>query len=143
MADEIEVPVMTDDQVLAFVQHKRKAIIQDVMPHGKVPNDRSEQALLIASLDGLSRDALGNKRIKADEKAAHGVAGAAGMIAEMLGQLGNLTNGSFKDLEVLESVEPPSLGDEVAEPFLVPGELETNAAQLNYESFMSSVTPKD
>lgn len=138
MAEEEKIEAMSDDQILAYTQHKRKTIVQDLMKNNKVPTDRSEQSLLVAALDGMDRAALGNKRIKADEKTAHGVAGAASIVANLLNQISGM---SKQPGMVIENVEPPLLGKEIPDPILVPGELETNCPQLDYHSFMSQNNP--
>lgn len=135
--DEQQNDVMTDEQVLAYTQHKRKFIVSKLIANNQLPGDKDEKVMLLQALDGMDRAALGNKRIKADEKTANGMAGAAGIIAQMLTQIGTLTRDNISPLEILERVEAPSLSNEIPEPILVPGELETNASQLDYDSFMS------
>jgi len=140
MAEEEKNEAMTDDQVLVYTQHTRKQIVQTLMKNNQVPTDRSEQSLLVAALDGMDRAALGNKRIKADEKTAQGISGAASVVANLLNQIGSMTKQSLV-IDNLVPVEPPLLGREIPDPVLVPGELDTNCPQLDYASFVSQNNP--
>lgn len=141
MADNEQIPeAMTDEQVLAYTQHKRKFIVGKLLNNNQLPTDKSDISMLMGALDGMDRAALGNKRIKADEKANSAIAGAAGMIAGILTRIKSQTG---VDLEMAQEVAPPLLpASEVPDPVLVPGEIETNATQMNYDAFMDEVRSK-
>lgn len=128
---------MSEDQVLAYTQGKRKFIVDEIMKDNKVPQDKGEATLLIQALDGLDRAALTQKRIKADEQAAAGMAGAAGLVAKLLTQAGSRKNIDVLDVDAREVVVP-ELGNEVPAPSLVPGETEVAPKQMDYDSFTAS-----
>jgi hypothetical protein len=128
-------PEMSEDQVLAYTQGKRRVIIDKLTEAGKVPDEKTEVSLLVSALDGMDRAALTQKRIKADEKSAQGMAGAANIIAKLLTQVNS--KGKNTDLENSSSA-PLTLGDEIPAPNLVPGETEITPGQMDFDSFTAS-----
>lgn len=130
-------PGLSEDQVLAYTQSKRKAIVQELTQKGAVPDDNSSRNMLLQALDGMDRAALTSKRIKAEEKSGAAMAGAAGMVAQLLTKV---TGKSLANLDLEDAVEraAPALGADVPPPQLVPGETEVNPAQLDYDSFIAA-----
>lgn len=126
-------PEMTEDQVLAYTQGKRKHIVDTLTLNGKVPEDKTEVSFLISALDGMDRAALTTKRIKSDEKSAAGITGAASIIAKLLMQTNNRNN------VIDELIEPPLIGSDVPDPILVPGETEINPGPMTFDSFTSVI----
>lgn len=136
MSADIPENTLTEDQVLAYTQGKRKFIVDTLLKDNKIPGDRAELTLLVQSLDGMDRAALTNKRIKADEKASEATAGSAAAIAKLLTELGgrqkNFHNDDVTDLTPREA---PVLGSHIPDPVLVPGETDVSSPQLDFESF--------
>jgi hypothetical protein len=128
-------PEMSEDQVLAYTQSKRRHIVEKLTIDGKVPDEKTEVSLLISALDGMDRAALTNKRIKADEKASQGIAGAASVIAKLLTQVNS--KGKSTDLEIISGA-PLTLGTDIPAPDLVPGEIEITPGQMDFDSFTAS-----
>lgn len=129
--------MMTEDQVLAYVQNKQVAIVAELTKDRAVPDDSGMRNALLGTLDSLARNALGSKRIKADEKAAQGMAGMAGIVGEFLNQVGKIRgkeNGTIIE-DATRTV--PTLGSDIPEPVLVPGETDVNPRQTTYEELMS------
>jgi len=125
---------MSEDQVLAYTQSKRRAIVEEITKEGAIPKDRSEATLLIQALDGMDRSALTQKRIKADEKASDAMAGSAAIVAKLLNSIGSTRPADTVDVVARET---PTLGDDIPDPVLVPGETTINPPQLDYDTFMS------
>ncbi len=140
-ADNVE-QTLTEDQVLAYTQNKRKTIVDVLMENNRIPADRGEMALLVQALDGLDRAALGSKRIKADEKASEVTAGSAAAIARLLTELGSRNKHSVDDITDAVPREAPVLGNHIPDPVLVPGEIDVAGPQLDYESFTASFQSK-
>jgi hypothetical protein len=132
-------PALDEDQVLAYTQNVRKNIVADLTKGKAFPENKGQQILLMQALDGMDRAALTSKRIKSDEKTSQGVAGAAGIIAQMLSQMGGMVHMPKPVDGEIVNVEPKMLTEEIPEPQLVPGEIEINAGQMDYNSFVTSM----
>lgn len=139
MSDHTSIPEsLSEDQVLAYTQHKRKAIVQELTKTGAVPEDNSSRNMLLQALDGMDRAALTSKRIKSEEKNG-GMAGAASLVAALLTQV----TGKKLTSDIIDPNRPtPLLGQDVPPPQLVPGETEINPRQLDYDTFMATRTPQ-
>lgn len=125
----------TDDEILDYVHQQRKRIVTGILPEVIASTtDPKNVSLALQALDGMSRDALGRKRIQVEEKGANASGTAGAIIAQMLRQATGL-----KPFEVdTPSQRPPvELGADVPRPELVAGETDTVAPQGNYESFTS------
>lgn len=139
MSDQSPIPEsLSEDQVLAYTQTKRKAIVQELTKSGAVPEDNSSRNMLLQALDGMDRAALTSKRIKAEEKGNSALAGAAGIVAAMLNQVSGKRLVSMEDPVDVESRPAPALGMDVPPPQLVPGETEINPGQLDFDTFVAS-----
>lgn len=125
---------MTEDQVLAYTLSKRKKIVDELTRENKIPEDKTEVSLLVSALDGMDRAALSQKRLKADEKASQGMAGAAAAIAKLLTQV----NSRGSNQPDIDTGEPKVLGPDIPDPQLVPGETEINPGQMDFDSFTAS-----
>lgn len=128
---------MPEDEVLDYTQKVRRGVVKDLLKNGMVPGDNSDRTLLMNMLDGLDRQAVNLKRIKAEEKAATGMSEATALVAQLLKEAGRtrLDTGDVVDAEVRVV---PSLGDDIPRPDLVPGEMEISPRQTNYEEFMGT-----
>lgn len=129
-----------DDEILAYSHQLRKKIVRDITDNGtKVPlDDKVRMTALIQTLDGMDRQALGNKRIKVEEKAGQSREQMAGTIAQLLQQVTG--HRPFEVVEV-EAREAPTLPAEVPPPRLAEGETATVAPQQDYDTFMAQNSP--
>jgi hypothetical protein len=135
----IEVQVIEkEDDVLLFTQKARQQIVKSLM--GKDLNDlnSAQISLLAGMLDGMDRSALGRKRLQTDEKVGANNAVAAALIAKVLATPGALQAGQV-DVAVTPRKAIPMLPD-VGEPATVPGEMESDARQMNYDTFMTQTS---
>jgi len=138
--------VLDDDQALAFTQKARRKIVSKILEKGEIPEDKGEQIMLLQALDGMDRAALGNKRIKADEKASDALGDSSALIAQMLTQMaGNVKLAKSEDIVDVEAkdITAPALPDTIPDPILVPGETTIGAPQLDYDSFMNSMNGRE
>lgn len=118
-----------DDADLDFVRSTRKRAIAALMADG-VPKDQEDRKFLVQMLDGVSRDALTKKRIKADEKSNNNAVNAVAMVTEFL----NRARPRATPVVEVVGKELPVLGAELPRPTLVPGELsEITASETYYE----------
>jgi len=123
----------TDDDILDYVQGKRKEIVQGLLPEQITSStDPKNVSLALQALDGMSRDALGKKRLQAEKENADASGAASAIIAQMLRQATGLkpfeTDGTTPRA-------PVELGSDVPRPELVAGETDTVAPQSNYDEF--------
>ena len=139
MSTTAQTPFTTEDDVLAYTRARRKDLADHLTSHG-APKNKEDQQVLLATLDGLDRSALGRLKIKADEKANAGMAGSAALIAKVLSEIGNRNIYQF---EGDFTREVPVLDSSIPVPDVVEGELETNPQQTNYEEFMKKFDPEN
>lgn len=131
----------SDDDILASAHDMRKRIVNKLTNNGTaIPvDDRAQLAALIQTLDGMDRQALGNKRIKVEEAANRTQEEAAGLISQLLQKVT-----SQKPFEATDVVarEVPALPASVPAPTLVDGETATTAPQQDYDSFQAQFSPE-
>lgn len=76
--------VMSDEAVLAYTQQVRMGVVGQLLSDGRLPDDKSDKALLTQTLDGLDRQALGRMKIQVEADANNQLANATTMINELL-----------------------------------------------------------
>jgi hypothetical protein len=136
----IEVVVIEkEDDVLQFTQKARQQIVKSLM--GKDLNDlnASQLSLLTASLDGMDRSALGRKRLQTDEKIGANNAVAAAIIAKVLSTPGALKAGQV-DADATPRKSIPQLPADPVTIETVDGEMEADARQMTYDTFMTQTS---
>ena len=121
-------PDDTGDIDLEYTRGVRKKIVSKICEKG-IPDDLESKALLLKVLDGISKDAMGKKKIKSEEKTAGAAANAAVLVAEFL----NRTKSTAVPIPV--DFVPPTLGDEIPVPPLVDGQTSTIVANETYYEF--------
>jgi len=127
-------PAETEDQILDYVHEQRKRIVDAVIPIASpVTNDPKMLGIALQTLDGMSRDALGKKRIKVEEQTNASQEAATGLIATMLRRMGDIK--PFQSATPQPRSAPVTLPSDLPPPVLVEGETATIAAQSDYESF--------
>lgn len=131
---------MTDEQQLLYTQKIRRGYIDEAV-RGNVlqTGERGDKALVLQALNDMDRQALTNKRIKADETNGAATAQAANIVASMLERMGS---SAMREPVPVVGVVSPSLPDSIPAPVLVPGETEVGAAPLTYKTFMSAQSAK-
>lgn len=137
---KIEVQVIDkEDDVLQFTQKARQQIVKALMGKSIDDLNASQISLLASSLDGMDRSALGRKRLQTDEKVGANNAMVAAVIAQVLAAPGAKLVG-----QVIEGQAPrreiPRLPAEVPDPVTVPGEMEADAVQMNFDTFMAQTS---
>jgi hypothetical protein len=128
--------IESDDQVLSYTQRKRQQIVTEMMGTNgeKLKNlERGDKMVLLQALDGLDRSALGKKRLKTDEKTAASAQAAAALIAKVLTAPGVSQAGTAN----VPRAAIPSLPTDIPDPMLVPGEIATDAPQMDVDTFMA------
>lgn len=121
-----------DNESLEYTQSIRKNLVAKFLKDENVHNDVDGCSLLLKTLDGIDKVALGRSKIKASASASAAAAANASLMAEILKQVNPHTG----DLKFNASV--PTLPTEIKLTDAVPGELEIAPEQLTYERFMES-----
>ena len=113
----------------------RQAIIEQLIKENdnKYPTDPKELKVFLQALSDMSRDALGNKRIKVDEKANNIMEQNKQIAAEILrtitpGKSVNNTAGTGRAAPIVST-------DDIPKPVFVDGEIEITGSGDNYQSF--------
>jgi hypothetical protein len=141
MGQETAAVLEPEDQILAYTHTKRKEIVNALMKNGSIPDDTGMARVLVSTLDGMDKAALGRKRVKLEERQTTNQEHAAGVIAHILGIAAQ--NRSSK-VEHISNRQPPVLGAEVPEPVLVPGETSIlPVSNLSYETFVAAEFDED
>lgn len=131
---------MTDEQQLLYTQKIRRGYIDDAIKNNVLQTgERGDKALVLQTLNDMDRQALTNKRIKADETNGAATAQAANIVASMLERMGN---NAMRETAPITNTTSPSLPDSIPAPVLVPGETEVGAAPLTYKTFMTAQNAK-
>lgn len=135
MSEAPVTPVMDDDQILDYTQNKRIEIVKSITKE-KIPDDPEQQRILLQTLDGMDRGALGRKRLKIEDKAADNAGNAAAVVAAFLKN----RNRDVIDVPAQEVGRRtlPTLGADIPEPVLVEGELSQTAQQMSFEQFQKT-----
>lgn len=126
-----------EDAILAYTLRQRALIIEQIAPAGKMPvADTKQMGVILQTLDGMDRTALGKKRIKADES----IAKSNGEVAATMAAVLKMTS-SAKPFLADGTESPriaPKLGVEVPSPVLVAGETSVGGEQQSIESFKAA-----
>ena len=128
-----EMPISKEDQVLDYTQEMRRKIVDKFTENG-VSKDIKEASIILATLDGMDRAALGVKKIKVEDKTATNNAQTTAMIAAMLNKVGARSMDNFD-----ENRKIPELGDEVPSQEFLEGETTLGVQKGDYEQFMASM----
>lgn len=130
-----EIPPMSDDEVIAFTRQVRVKIVTAISSKKPEELENSDKNLLTNMLNGLDSQALGNKRVAAEQKSADN---AAVIVAELLRSVGQNaplpTPREGEVIDVTTRVVPPTIADVPA----LPGEMDVAPPQLDYASFVRS-----
>lgn len=130
-----DLPVLDDDAVLAYTQNTRRKIVQVLTKDTATMQDPKMANVLLSTLDGLDRQALGQKRIRVEEKANETMDGMSGLVAQMLRQASTPeffkapTDGSTRPAPVVEG--------ELSDDDVVAGEMSQTPAQMSISEFQS------
>ena len=122
---------MEDERRLQFTLTLRENMIKELVKDG-LPKSEEELSTLTSLLDGMDRTVLGKARVKASEKANENNEQIAGMVASLLAKVP--FNG-----EAVETIEPPSLPEDVQPENVVPGETSIGVEDIGYDEFMKKM----
>lgn len=132
MNQELDPATMTEDEVLAYTRGKRMELANKLTESG-IPTEKETATVLLQTLDGLDRSSLTRLKIKSEEQANKNNTIAASAIAEVLGRISN----NAYQMPGVARKEIPVLPSSISDPEVVEGELETNPAQIDFDTFTS------
>jgi hypothetical protein len=145
MSQQTEVEVVgrqdADEAVLDYTQGIRKQIVTSLVKDLENLQDPKVINTLNQTLDGMDRQALGKMKIRVEEQQTQNQEGMAANIAELLRQMGS--GGNTFQAPVPVPREVPALGSDVPDPVLVEGEVATNPAQQDFDSFHAQFAPEE
>ena len=131
-------PVMDDDQILDYTQGKRVEIVK-ALTKQEIPTDPETARILLQTLDGMDRGALGRKRLKIEDKAADNAGNGAAIVAAFFKARGQYQQPVVDvDAQMVGGRVPPTLGADIPDPELVEGELSQVAQQMSFEQFQKT-----
>ncbi|BDD79567.1 hypothetical protein [Burkholderia phage FLC9] len=143
MSQQTEVEVVgrqdADEAVLDYTQGMRKQIVGELTKELNNLKDPKIVSTISQVLDGMDRQALGKMKIRVEEQQTQNQEGMAANIAELLRQMGS--GGSNFQASVPVPRDVPALGSDVPDPDLVEGEVATNPAQQDFDSFHAQFAP--
>lgn len=122
------------DQDIEYVRIKRKQIIDKLTEKG-VPDDESTVALLLGALTDMDRTSLSRKKIKVESDAVANNKQAADLIASIFNQPNSKQLGMSANNGVAGVI--PSVEGRLPQVEMLPGEMDVNPMQLDYDAFMS------
>lgn len=128
-----ESPISREDGVLDYTQSIRKSIVDKFTEQG-IPKDIKEASIILATLDGMDRAALGVKKIKVEDKTATSNAQTTAMIAAMLNKVGARSMDNFD-----EGRKIPELGNDLPEEQFLEGETTAGFQKGDYEKFTATM----
>lgn len=125
-----------DDTALRYTQTVRTHLAQNLMHSGALTgNDAKQTAMLVGVLKDMDSQALGNKRIKAEEKSS----GVLGDISSVMLQVLNAVNPNTFGVNPNVPAVNPASREVIHDPnaTAVPGEMAVNPPQMNYKDFIA------
>lgn len=122
------------DQDIEYVRIRRKQIIDKLTEKG-VPDDESAVALLLGALTDMDRTSLSRKKIKVESDAVANNKQAADLIASIFNQPNSKQLGMSANNGVAGVI--PSVEGRLPHVEMLPGEMDVNPMQLDYDAFMS------
>lgn len=123
---------LTDEQVLALGQKIDIHIVSTAMK-GVTPNSPRSIEVAISAVNSMKGTAQANIKQRENTAMAGQIAGAAGFIANVLGQIPNRDQLAIGDQTAIPAA--PNI-DNVPEPILVPGETRQGTENLNPDDFL-------
>jgi hypothetical protein len=141
---------LNEDDDISFVRSVRVELIKD-MTRGdkpnevKMPGETKDRMVLLSALADMDRTSLNLKKIKSDEGLANKEMAAAVMIASMFKDP-NIKNMGMVDVVDAESPEAikaiPKFDTSMVDVAIVPGELDLQPANENFDEFMARQAKK-
>ena len=133
-----EAQLLDVDKMMTTTQMLRLRIINNLTQTSTgMPMDTKQEATLLKAIDGLDKAVATKRRLGIEEQAAktgeEDARNTAAILRELKGQM-------FAAANVVDpSRAAPSLGNDIPDPILKPGETDIGTANLNYEAFTKGV----
>lgn len=135
--------ISTEDETLQYTLDMRRRIVKEMTSTNIPISDPKSMGILLQTLDGMDRSALGQKKIKSEENiAGANQAMAATIIAELLQKSSSVGVKPF----AVANPQPrpaPTLPADIPDPVLVEGEIGVSPPQLSYETFTKKYSPEE
>lgn len=116
-----------DDALFRYTQQKRMELVEQLTPGGKMPVEAKDQAIVLAALNDMDKQAISKRKLKAEEKNSDSLASMADTMDSLFSKFGNksplMIEGGVADRVV-------ELPDSLATIDLVPGELDIGTQRI-------------
>lgn len=123
---------------LHYTRSIRGLIVKGIAGDG-IPSDPKALGLLMATLKDMDSAALGQMRIKSEEKGQELQAQQQALVREYLSQAGGVRPPARQNTDAgAAPVAPPSLDDSVDTRDFVPGELQQGTVNQTFEEFSAA-----
>lgn len=132
----VTVDVTNEDEVLRHTQGLRLNVISSMTEKG-IPTDKESVDIILRAAADMDRAALGNKRIKTDDKNAAADRLAASAIAKMYSQLGN--GDPFASKPVGDGGKPEHPHTLIDDVKPMDGELDVGISSETYQQFQQRI----
>lgn len=117
---------------LNYTKDIRKRVVGSLMKDNKVPDDTEQIKLLLTTLTDLDRASVSKMKIKSDDDSNKNNNSSAAIIAGILAKIEPakiiIANSNLNRI-------PPTIGNDIEKPILLPGETDIGISNTNYESF--------
>lgn len=127
---------MGSDSIIDYAQNIRKAVVDGYVSQGTVPKGTADKLMFAGMLKDLVDTEFAKKKADVDAKSG----AAAAIVAEILAAVPKAVPVIIK--EGVTDVTPKALPPSIPTAPLVPGEAETEPAQMDIASFMRDTDPK-
>lgn len=120
-----------EDDDLAFTREMRRKLVQALAPNGKCSDDARQAGVLAGVLSDMDRQAMGIKRLKADEQSNRNNGDTAAVIAEFLSKLSgaNMANNTET------TGKAPTLPADLPKPVINPGAMDQDCGNETFAQF--------
>ena len=141
---------LNEDDDISFVRSVRVKLIKDLTKGDKpdeihTPGETKDRMVLLSALADMDRTSLNLKKIKSDEGLANKEMAAAMMIASMFKDpnIKNIGTVEVIDAESPEAIKAiPKFDTSMVSVEIVPGELDLQPANENFDEFMARQAKK-
>lgn len=133
----------SDDRVLDYTLGVRRQIVEKHLQATNFAADPEAQKLVLQSLDGMDRVALGRKRINADVEQNQTNAKMQALVATVLMQTRDPKFMGGTQTPVAGAARAaPVLGNEVPDPVVVAGEMAQSPIAMTFAEFQAQFEPE-
>lgn len=135
----VQIQAHEDEDIYQLTQSIRRAmVIQMTKDH--IPVDEERGNLLLKTLDSMDKQVLTRSRLKLDTEVAKTDEEAKAVIASILTNRESVTKLEARPTDYVDAAYEVVLPDTIPAADIVPGMLDVNPAQIEYDQIMEAQT---